>query len=1118
MAGKQLESVVGHLHRLGVVSPAEVLTDRQLLQHYTDRRDEQAFALLVRRHAALVLGVCRRILRQTKDAEDVFQATFLVLARKAATTRWQPSVSNWLYTVASRLAREARGRTLCRYRRERLVAEMPDIPAPTLTAMQELCAVLDEELRRLPERYRQPLLLCYLEGQTRDQAARQLGWSLRTLHRRLERGRDLLRARLTGRGLTLSAALLAAALSQQATSATASAFLVCSTVRAALGPAANEGMPASVALLVESGLRGVSAARMNFGMLLLLAISCVAGAGLLAHQVSSVEAPPAPETPRLANTGTEPPRTDREGVPLPPGAIARLGTTRLRPSASELAFRDERTLITCGSNRVVRFWDVATGTMKKVRSLPEGISNKVILSRDGKRLALLEGEGTMGVSVWDVDSGKRLHLLPYFAGQIYRQAAFSPDGRMLATADFSGTHAIRLWDLTTGKGKLLGKATDFVYLMAFSPDGKRLVLDLQDGPIVCWDVADGKELWKRTQMPRGMGFSPDGRMLAVGDPRDPAHVRLIDTASGKSLDEHKFPGIRGVYRVQFSPDHKTLAIGTDKGIALWDLAAGKQRHFLDRASFTFAFAPDGKSLISLGAVLQRWDVATGKPLYEDTGKLGHTHLVQMISWSPDGQRLVSTEGGNDAPVYVWSAREGRFLRTVQPRPGSEWPGWRFTAFTPDGKYLLCGSDQLIRVTDAATGREVRAWPTFDPARKEEACWLANCRLSRDGKTVSAITQGLNARQAAWLKTWDVATGERSLSRSLALRGPSQSAISPDGNSILTNSGILYDVKADKARYQLAAEEPTRIGSPHGFVYSPDGDSIIAAVLQDVPLGQGLPEVKGIQFWQTAIGKPRMRLPVHEFCHSAFSPDGRFLATLSGESIRLWEIVSGKEVYHLPIPGRLVGMGVQMVFAPDGRSLAIGLDDTTIVIWDMMPAARAASRPLSAEPQDRLWAALAGDDATAAYTALGQLIAQPSEALPLLRARLRPPTALPAERVQGLLKDLDSANFEQREASSRQLAELGERAEPALRAARDKNPSLELRRRIDHLLSLLSPEFVRAPETLRGIRAVCVLEQINTPESRTILENLATSGSTTRLAREAETALRRMTGRYTDPEP
>src|SRR6516162_5327213 len=127
MAYKQLDNVVRHLHRLAMPR-AEELTDRQLLQRFATEHDEWAFAVLVRRHAALVLGVSRRILRQAQDAEDVFQATFLVLARKAASTRWQASIGNWLYTVASRLAREAQVRSARRRGRERQVAELPDVP------------------------------------------------------------------------------------------------------------------------------------------------------------------------------------------------------------------------------------------------------------------------------------------------------------------------------------------------------------------------------------------------------------------------------------------------------------------------------------------------------------------------------------------------------------------------------------------------------------------------------------------------------------------------------------------------------------------------------------------------------------------------------------------------------------------------------------------------------------------------------------------------------------------------------------------------------------------------------------------------------------------------------
>src|SRR5207248_1968751 len=212
--------------------PADEASDRELLERYARRRDEAAFAALVDRHGPLVLGVCRRVLPQRHDAEHVFQAAFLVLARKAAGVRWRESVGGWLYQVAYRLARKARAVEHRRRARERLAANAPrPEPAAALT-WDEARAVLDEELDRLPEKYRLPLLHCYLEGQTRDQASRRLGWSLRTLDRRLDQAKTLLRHRLTRRGVTLPAALLTAGLAQPATASVPAALLT-STLRSA---------------------------------------------------------------------------------------------------------------------------------------------------------------------------------------------------------------------------------------------------------------------------------------------------------------------------------------------------------------------------------------------------------------------------------------------------------------------------------------------------------------------------------------------------------------------------------------------------------------------------------------------------------------------------------------------------------------------------------------------------------------------------------------------------------------------------------------------------------------------------------------------------------------------
>src|SRR5262245_6714578 len=179
-------------------------SDRHLLERYAAGRDAAAFEALVRRHGPRVWSACRAVLADPADADDAFQATFLVLLDKAGSVRWESSLGGWLYAVAHRVSVRLRARSA---RRRRLDAGLAPRPPeqPTDLSWREACAVLHDELDRLPERYRRPLMLCYLEGRSRDEAARQLGWSEGSVKGRLERGRELLRRRLLRRGIGLSA-------------------------------------------------------------------------------------------------------------------------------------------------------------------------------------------------------------------------------------------------------------------------------------------------------------------------------------------------------------------------------------------------------------------------------------------------------------------------------------------------------------------------------------------------------------------------------------------------------------------------------------------------------------------------------------------------------------------------------------------------------------------------------------------------------------------------------------------------------------------------------------------------------------------------------------------------
>jgi RNA polymerase sigma factor (sigma-70 family) len=239
--------------------------DRALLGRFAAERDEAAFASLVRRHGVMVLGVCRRAVGDAHLAEDAFQATFLVLARNPAAAAGSSSVAGWLFGVARRVGLAARRSERRREQRERRASDVsPPSPRPDF---DDLLRVLDEELAALPACYRDPLIACFLREQTQDEAARQLGWSLSTLRRRLDRAKELLRARLARRGATLSAGLFAGALARSAA--------------AAVPPVAlGHPVPASVERLAAAGLAGSTAAKTAAavaGVLLLGGVAVLGG-------------------------------------------------------------------------------------------------------------------------------------------------------------------------------------------------------------------------------------------------------------------------------------------------------------------------------------------------------------------------------------------------------------------------------------------------------------------------------------------------------------------------------------------------------------------------------------------------------------------------------------------------------------------------------------------------------------------------------------------------------------------------------------------------------------------------------------------------------------------------
>jgi len=313
MATNQVSEVIQYLRRTLLPDAAE-MTDGQLLSRFIDGRDEGAFAALVKRHGPMVWGVCRRLLANHHDAEDAFQATFLVLVRKAATVLPREMVANWLYGVACTTAHRANVAAAKARRRERQLVEMPEpaVAEPDLWA--DLRPLLDQELTRLPDHYRVVVVLCDLEVKTRREAARQLGLPEGTVASRLARARTLLAKRLAGYGLGVSGGALAALLSQEVASARVTTSVVSSTIKVANPFAAGQAAAVSVkvAALTEGVLKIMLLSKLKHAAVaLLLVCFLMVGAGAVISRTSAGEQPEKGE----AVERNEKDKADKEGVP-----------------------------------------------------------------------------------------------------------------------------------------------------------------------------------------------------------------------------------------------------------------------------------------------------------------------------------------------------------------------------------------------------------------------------------------------------------------------------------------------------------------------------------------------------------------------------------------------------------------------------------------------------------------------------------------------------------------------------------------------------------------------------------------------------------------------------------
>ena len=1115
----------------------EEMPDAVLLERFRQERDESAFTALMARYGGMVLRCCRHVLGDVHEAEDAFQATFLILARKAHTLRQPGALPGFLHSIARRVALKARRKAAACATKSQRVEKLPDThndPLMQLTA-REVLTVFDEEVARLPKAQRSAVLLCCLEGHTREEAAAILGCSPGSLKGHLERGRRRLQARLQRRGIALPAALALATVSR---SEAASVLTIQSTVKAALSGISSSPTTA----LAHSVLQAMFWPKLVGTMAVALTLILAASATVVLVQRDALTETPEDKKPVVSDASKPQVRTDALGDPLPEGAIARLGTVRFRHGGRihRMMFSaDGRQLLSTGTD-AVRVWDIATGKERKTLIAPPGENwgwGASDLSSDGEQLAVVHCPSNT-IDIWSVRRGKKIDSFGHGDYSSVPLVRLSPDGKLVAVC--VNRSGIELWDVGRREKLRSWQAQKWqVMSLDFSADSRHLLTSGNENTLRLWDVATGRQLHEFTverclPVPPFLQLSPANSLLAVIEdvkPTQPggaplSRIRVWDTATGQQVQQlicpahESFVGYAPRFNaLTFSPDGKQLLTsGADRILRIWDPRTGKELRKIPpsgpRGSHVLALSKDGKTLAAgSGMAIHLLDLPSGRAYEPPEGRMMAASHPYLSVLTPDGRTAV-TNSWDNAPL-VWDVATGRIRQQLEKHSGFI----LFLRLSDDGKTLFSFDvDQVLRLWDLSRGQECLHFQLNFKCEWSSGAFV----LAPDSRSLFLVDKQGSVRKES-IHQLDAATGKERgrfqgqkwlLGMACSLDGRSLVGWAGDrkirvwdvGNGRLSNE---YSVPQEiKGKYGFAGPNGGEVASSYSAALSPDGRLLAMGSTR----GDNIPERKeqyALIFKDLRTGRDIAHcdpLPsVPEIL--LFSPDGRMLA-YSGDgfdpTIHLLEVASGRE--RRCLAGHR-GYVTSLTFSADGRRLLSGSYEEALV-WDLGNSRTHGSA--TAEEVAQLWADLAGDDAPCAYAAIHTLAAAPNVAIAFLRKHLWPVPAVDEKRVARLIADLDSDDFATRQKASVELEKLGELALPAYRRALDGKPSLEPRRRLEDLQTKANVAWWDvSSERLRSLRAIEALELAGTEEARDVLKTLAAGAEGARLTEEAKAALNRL---------